>query len=796
MLTLAQQVSAIVTGLTDDQKMEAAGRFSSLKTLAPDDTAHLLAFFDPNITGWTRQLILTGPSCAAVLYYEDRKFHLLSSPSLVVGPDNVVFIVGHDGDSLAHTMPISIKASNAVLDVLALVFPPVVGTAALEDLMAHNTIIEAIANEDPFPFPVTEEGDVALVYVGVRVARIPSLIPLPMGHALDSVSLDNTEGIDEMIAKLMAISPTYAEWAQSIVYTGKHFEGKSLGVETLAVPEIYFDGIDFTALLRGSINTKSSRVDVSSTEGKAVLTRIEVAKKTNMETWFANNQEVYQALLSAITPQVNALMHAAPAAVSPQAIVKTQTRADKQEEVRVMKGATVNSMILVREDDNVEGAPILLIGELDESFEDTLSETPRNACKDYVQLFRSKIEHMRDSPAAGSGAMAYVMRFPLAAINIAFSSALQKGQWSDQPIQAEGLLLGQNLGLLSFAPSRTGSADYKRQWEETNMVFDEDMVETDKSHRTKVGTKLFNAGLLTSHNHLMTTIANLYAVIQVMDKQGQTSESLLAIHLREIFFLLSQTTVRDWIDRFAVRNGVGEHLPYAIALEIHSSIVQLVLFATKPEWLRKAMRGEEIPANALVYYKATHREMIHRINMACTSDSLGHYASPPSTWISPRDKDKDSPAKKSPKTGDSVSPGGRTGDHGRSTTPRSSVPTGSNPAFGMINAPPNIQHGPQLSNGQKVCLPFLRKGDSCTLGRNCPNAHCTTRYITQPDLVIIDNWVNRTTGASWSPRPPALDSGQTGTQSRVQFQPGTRTTNTRTQSGAGNHSPPPPTGQG
>jgi hypothetical protein len=225
------------------------------------------------------------------LYYEDRKFHLLSSPLLVVGPDNTVLIVGHDGDSLAHTMPVSIKASNAVLDVLALVFPLIVRTAALENLMAHNTIIDLIANKEPFPFPVTEEGDAALVFVGIHVARIPLLIPLPMGHAMDSVALDNTEGIDEMIAKLMAISPTYAKWAQSMVYTGKHFDNKSLSVETLAVPEIYFDGIHFTALLCGSINTKSSRVDVTSTKSKAVLTRIKAAKKTNMETW----------LLSAIT---------------------------------------------------------------------------------------------------------------------------------------------------------------------------------------------------------------------------------------------------------------------------------------------------------------------------------------------------------------------------------------------------------------------------------------------------------------------------------------------------------------
>jgi hypothetical protein len=173
--------------------------------------------------------------------------------------------------------------------------------------MAHNTIIDPMANKEPFPFPGTEKGDAALVlvFVAVCIARIPSLISLPMGHAMDSVALNNTEGIDEMIANLMAISPIYAEWAQSMVYTGKHFDKKSLGVETLEVPEIYFD------VLRERINTKLSRVDVTSTEGKAVLTRIEAAKKTNMVTWFGNNQEVYQARLSTITPQVNALMHCA-----------------------------------------------------------------------------------------------------------------------------------------------------------------------------------------------------------------------------------------------------------------------------------------------------------------------------------------------------------------------------------------------------------------------------------------------------------------------------------------------------
>jgi hypothetical protein len=190
---------------------------------------------------------------------------------------------------------------------------------------------------------------------------------------------------------------------------------------------------------------------------------------------------------------------------------------------------------------------------MDEAFEDTLSETPRNACKDYVQLFRSKIEHMRDSSSAGSSAMSYVLRFPFAAINVAFSSALQKGQWADQPVQSEGSMLGQNLGILTFAPSRESSADYKRQWDETNTVFNEDMVETDKSHRTKVGVTLYDGGNILSHGQLMAMIANLYAVLQVVDKVGQTCDSILCTNLREIFFCyLKQTCVNGSTEcRFA-----------------------------------------------------------------------------------------------------------------------------------------------------------------------------------------------------------------------------------------------------
>jgi hypothetical protein len=76
-----------------------------------------------------------------------------------------------------------------------------------------------------------------------------------------------------------------------------------------------------------------------------------------------------------------------------------------------------------------DGEPILIPGEIDESFEDTLCETPPNDCKDYLQLFLSKIEHMKDALSANS-ALSYMTRFPWAVINVAFSLPLQKGQWS------------------------------------------------------------------------------------------------------------------------------------------------------------------------------------------------------------------------------------------------------------------------------------------------------------------------------------------------------------------------------
>jgi hypothetical protein len=120
-----------------------------------------------------------------------------------------------------------------------------------------------------------------------------------------------------------------------------------------------------------------------------------------MDSWFTSHPDIYQNLLSAITPQV-AMAPVLPVQVSPQAPKATQSRADKQDEYRALKGKIITSLLLARHSINTDGECIYVSGEINEAFEDTLLETPRNACKEYLQLIQAKVEVMKGSPTEGA----------------------------------------------------------------------------------------------------------------------------------------------------------------------------------------------------------------------------------------------------------------------------------------------------------------------------------------------------------------------------------------------------------
>jgi hypothetical protein len=137
-------------------------------------------------------------------------------------------------------------------------------------------------------------------------------------------------------------------------------------------------------------------VTATTIKGKAIYLHIEETKKVNMDPWFTKNPEIYQTLLSAITPQVNYAAPLLPAQqVSPQPPKPLQLRAGKQNEYRVPKGKTITSQLHAKESTNMDGKSICILGEVDKAFEDTLLETPCNACKEHLQLIQANIKVMK-----------------------------------------------------------------------------------------------------------------------------------------------------------------------------------------------------------------------------------------------------------------------------------------------------------------------------------------------------------------------------------------------------------------
>jgi hypothetical protein len=57
----------------------------------------------------------------------------------------------------------------------------------------------------------------------------------------------------------------------------------------------------------------------------------------------------------------------------------------------------------------------------------------------------------------------------------------------------------------------------------------------------------------------MATITNLYVTLKVAEKPGQATAALIFKNLKEVFSLLAQMNMRDWIERSSVHGGPGEH---------------------------------------------------------------------------------------------------------------------------------------------------------------------------------------------------------------------------------------------
>jgi hypothetical protein len=201
-------------------------------------------------------------------------------------------------------------------------------------------------------------------------------------------------------------------------------------------------------------------------------------------------------------------------------------------------------------------------------------------------LFRTNIEGKKESDPMHL--LYFATHFPYVVITPIFTAAFMGGHWATEPIHIDANSLGQNLGLLSFAPMKTNTAEHKCQLEETNSILGEDLVSAASSHRTKASLTLFDGGNVQHHSQAMTTIANLHAALAVCDSPDQPNPAISSTCLKEAFCFFAQSDMKQWVDHFARGNG-GEHLPYALILDMHNSWIHLLRMVTDPHWIRAVL---------------------------------------------------------------------------------------------------------------------------------------------------------------------------------------------------------------
>jgi hypothetical protein len=228
--------------------------------------------------------------------------------------------------------------------------------------------------------------------------------------------------------------------------------------------------------MQGTIYTKSMTVDMTTSAGKGVITRIESARNQHIDIWISENPTIYHdTAIRYSNPASNQHQEAAIPTPTQQVATVVKTRADSNDESRMKKAKASMQLFLVRPGtSNVDGTDILITSGLDPTYEDLLQETPRNAFRNLNMLFRTDIEGKKERDPMHL--MYFSTLFPYVIINAIFTAALMGGHWATEPVHVDSTSLGQTLGVLTFAPTKTNTAEHKRQIEETNSILGEDLV--------------------------------------------------------------------------------------------------------------------------------------------------------------------------------------------------------------------------------------------------------------------------------------------------------------------------------
>jgi hypothetical protein len=285
--------TVIFDSLSEAQQEAAAGRFSDPNVLHETEVTGTISYFTKELSATVRQVIQSRSK--ALLFTKKASFKILSSPTLNLDTitSQPVFI-SHDGNTTRYPSPITIPVKDATDDVKVLIFfssdPD--DPSTLHELASETPITNTLTNEDPtqpdltFPFP-----DPTTTFANWYVAGLPACIPLPSGHDLEPVPFHDTEGVETFITKLQAISNHNAEWAMAMYKAHEWFEGSSLDVASLNVPDTYSIGTPNSNTYRNTIHIPTSTIYPTSINGQNLIRCITHAKNENIDRWFKANPD-------------------------------------------------------------------------------------------------------------------------------------------------------------------------------------------------------------------------------------------------------------------------------------------------------------------------------------------------------------------------------------------------------------------------------------------------------------------------------------------------------------------------
>lgn len=756
--------------MSSEQKAAAFGRFSQTKPVpsaSPEGSNQIDVWFGPNATPAIRQLILTSEDTAGILLLSGKRFIVVSDLKFSLGSNNETIIIGQFGDKIMHLVPTLLNKDEILGDVYILCDSstpnPALDHLKATDNLASDTITDAQGNE--ISFLDGAELDATPNLTNMRITKFPAAIPLPFHHMLDNTRLNDPEGLVALRNKLEVVHPTLATWFQAMYYNATYFESMSLQHQALNIHNDYFSPLPISGTALTTIELSCVSGDPTSTIGIQFLDRLTNAQNNNMDAWSQANKEIYNELMS----NIPSLFPSNPPSGSDNGpaddlsskevrVISAKTATEEKSEARIQKTITHLRLLLGQVDTTTD---TIVLADLSEEFVDLVKDgTPRKSMRDFIRQFGT---HVRTRRSDTNSVIHHKTDMPTGAFTLAFVAAFLNGHWGSGLIQEELSSVGHNLTIFALLRAVADTVGFKRAYEETQNVQNEQYMGETASNTTKAQQGLFTNGKQETYDDLLAAVANLDAALIFMLKNKEAITSTLVIHLRALFSYLAGSDFNTWYQQHAKDNVTW--LCHSVLVDVHMLARQMILMSELPANQRLALKDQPIKAStALADYMLQYTSTLQKWTMAVQNNSLQSYVSAPATWIVKKDEKQAKGQHKTPKQpAPSKKPNDSWGRFEGSPAVRPS-----NPSMGLIDVqnPAALRSAPRLSSGQRSCHDFICKDRSCARGHGCNFAHISTRSD-QADLDILHTWADNTTGVTWI-GPPRRTSAPPGSNRRSQ----------------------------